>query len=107
MENQDTPKDILMAYYNEINSDVRLENISGRYNKESILNLLENIIDQPEEDEMGNNPVQKELTKIVNFLFESRNKLDEMKDAVLDDSWTDLMDKLETLESDIEEHLQK
>ena len=56
---------------------------------------------------MGNNPVQKELNKIVNFLFESRNKLDEMKDAVLDDSWTDLMDKLETLESDIEEHLQK
>ena len=50
MENQDTPKDILMAYYNEINNDVRLENISGRYNKESILNLLENIIDQLEQE---------------------------------------------------------
>ena len=50
MENQDTPKDILIAYYNEINDDMRLENISGRYNKESILNLLENIIDQLEEE---------------------------------------------------------
>ncbi len=47
MKNTDTQKDILMAYYNEINDDVRLENI-----KESILNLLENIIGQLEEDEI-------------------------------------------------------
>ena len=47
----DTPKEILIAYYNEINQDKRLNNIKGRYNKDSILNLLENIIDQLEEEE--------------------------------------------------------
>ena len=45
----DTQKDILIAYYNEISEDKRLNNIKGRYNKDSILNLLENIIDQLEE----------------------------------------------------------
>ena len=45
----DTQKDILIAYYNEISKDKRLNNIKGRYNKDSILNLLENIIDQLEE----------------------------------------------------------
>ena len=47
----DTPKEILIAYYNEINQDKRLNDIKGRYNKDSILNLLENIIDQLEEEE--------------------------------------------------------
>ena len=47
----DTPKEILIAYYNEINQDKRLNIIKGRYNKDSILNLLENIIDQLEEEE--------------------------------------------------------
>ena len=46
MTNQDTQKDIIISYYNEIHNDKRLENIKGRYTKSSILNLFENIIDQ-------------------------------------------------------------
>ena len=47
----DSQKDILIAYYNEIYEDKRLNNIKGKYNKDSILNLLENIIDQLETKE--------------------------------------------------------
>ena len=47
----DSQKDILIAYYNEIEEDKRLNNIRGKYNKNSILNLLENIIDQLKEED--------------------------------------------------------
>ena len=45
-KNSDSPKDILISYYNEIHIDKRLDNIDGRYNKDSILNLIDDIISQ-------------------------------------------------------------
>ena len=47
----DTPKDILISYYNEIHEDKRLDAIKGQHDKNSILNLLENIIDELQEAE--------------------------------------------------------
>ena len=49
LNNSDSPKDILISYYNEIHIDKRLDNIDGRYNKNSILNLIDNIISQFED----------------------------------------------------------